>query len=77
MHPLSSKLRNEENASRAQSGSVGIARLAGEQKRADAAVAKKSVMSGAKDEALHKANMVQQRLTRLQEKCFGEAHLGE
>jgi chromosome segregation ATPase len=42
--------------------------LAGEQKRADAAVAKKSVMSEAKDEALHKARIFQQSLTRLQEK---------
>ncbi len=42
--------------------------LAGEQKRADAAVAKKSVMSEAKDKALYKARMFQQSLTRLQEK---------
>ena len=42
--------------------------LAGEQKRADAAVAKKSVMSEAKDEALHKERIFQQGLIRLQEK---------
>ena len=42
--------------------------LAGEQKRADAADASKSVMSEAKAEALHKAKMFQKSLIRLQEK---------
>ncbi len=42
--------------------------LAGEQKRADAAEARKSVMSEAKAEAFNKAKMLQQGLIRLQEK---------
>jgi len=42
--------------------------LGGEQKRADAAEVSKSAMSEAKAEALHKAKMFQQSLTRLQER---------
>ncbi len=76
-------MRDQEEALRAQSASVGeretgarhfakeaarkIAHLqgllAGEQKRADAAEASKSVMSEAKADVLHKAKIFQQSLT--------------